>query len=132
MEDDELTPHSEVIAPESSLEQDRDPPVRSHGRDIRTIVWAIAVVVFGAWVVFGKVHTYLGVKAFSWDKEGREHVWRVWWRARDNIIERDSTAFVAVYVGLIVMFALFSALALWIALAPDDQVEIRSTLLPDQ
>lgn len=91
-------------------------------RTIRWIVWAGSLVVFAVFTGVSRVHTRLGVEAFPWDKNGREYVWRVWWRARDNMITVDPPwVFTAAFFALVGLFVVFSVLAFWIALVPDER-----------
>jgi hypothetical protein len=93
---------------------------------LRPFVWAVAMVIFVGWAALARVHTHLGVAAGPFDKDGREVVWRVWWRARDDFVSRESPLVVAVYLLLIITIVGLSAVALWIALAEDDVVEDKS------
>ena len=97
-------------------------------RKIRWIVWAIGITLFLGYIALARVHTRLGVEAFSWDKNGREYIWRVWWRARYHIVDLGhDRLFVFVYAGLALAFLALSALACWIALVPDDASSPAST-----
>ena len=101
---------------------------RPWGRRIRITFWGLFVVIFAAYVALWRVHTYLGVKAVAWDKNGREYVWRVWWRARNDMIgSGPATPVVVVYFILIALFLILSIYALWLALVPDDHNEAVET-----
>lgn len=92
----------------------------SHRR-VRFAVWGVALVLFAGFLSLLRVHTYLGVEAEVWDKNGRDYVWSVWWRARHDMIgSAPSSLFVVVYLGLIVAFLGLSILAVWLALVPDE------------
>lgn len=94
-------------------------PVR--GRLIPSqFVWAVAMAIFGIWAAFGRVHTHLGVSAGRFDKDGRETVWRVWWRARNDFISRDSWVIVAFYLLFLFVFISLCAAALWFVLVEGD------------
>ena len=95
---------------------------------IRWLVWAFAVVVFAGYVLLARVHTRLGVEAPALDKDGREYVWRSWWRARHDIVDIGPDAGVTVaYAGLALAFLALSGLACWVALVPDDPTAQSTT-----
>jgi hypothetical protein len=102
-----------------------DAPARDLHPLVRNLIWLALVVAFIAWTFLAKVHTHLGVKAVEWDKNGREHVWRVWWRARDDIIDSDSSACIGLYTILILAFIALSMLALGVALVADEPARPR-------
>ena len=94
---------------------------RSLHRRIRFAVWGVALVLFAGFLSIWRVHTYLGVEAEVWDKNGRDYVWSVWWRARHDMIgSAPSSLFIVVYLGLIIAFLGLSILAVWLALVPDE------------
>lgn len=94
--------------------------VRRRNR-LKWLLWIIVVVVFIGYASLARVHTRLGVKAPTFDKHGRDYVWRIWWRARDDIVDFGSHQVVVVaYVGLPLVFLALCALACWVALVPDD------------
>jgi hypothetical protein len=94
---------------------------KSAKRVLRWLVWAVAVAVFAGYVLVVRVHTRLGVAAPAFDKNGREYVWRAWWRARHGIIDVGPGPTVAVaYVSLALIFLALCALAFWVALVPDE------------
>ena len=98
---------------------------------VRWLVWAIAVAVFTGYVLVVRVHTRLGVEAPRLDKDGRDYVWRAWWRARYDIVDVGSdTAVVVAYVSIAVIFLALCALACWVALVPDEPAK-PTTLPPD-
>lgn len=112
-----LDPHMDESSGKTG-ERDDDRSSRS----LRWVVWGVSVAVFAAFSTLGRVHTHLGVKAVAWDKDGREYVWRVWWRARDDIIDLNPAwVFSGFYVVMIVAFLGLSALAFWLALVPIDR-----------
>jgi hypothetical protein len=91
------------------------------GRTYRWIVWVVAIAMFVGYVVLTQVHTRLGVEAPRWDKDGREYVWRSWWRARHEIVDfGPSGLIVFIYAGLAIAFVGLSALACWIALVAEE------------
>jgi hypothetical protein len=99
----------------------------------RIIIWAVAVTLFAAFVTLSRVNTRLGVEAVSWDKDGRDYVWSVWWRARNDIVDLGpDRLFVFVYVCLAVAFVALSILAFWLALVPDDPPQSTHRLPADQ
>jgi hypothetical protein len=104
--------------PEPSTEQAED-------NRPRWIVWLTLLVVFTVFAVLPKVSTNLGVEAPRYDKSGHEHVWRIWWRARHAIVDFGPPwGFTLVYIGLAIAFVILSALAVWIALVPNDRPEL--------
>jgi len=63
-----------------------------------TVVWAATVLVAAALVALVRVPTHLGVKVVeanpnseatltSSDFRGSDYLWRVWWRARDDMVD---------------------------------------------
>jgi hypothetical protein len=97
---------------------------RAMRRRLRWLVWAVAVAAFTGYVALARVHTRLGVDAPSWDKNGRENVWRVWWRARHEVVDIGSErAEGAGYIGLALLLLALSILACWVALVPDDPAD---------
>lgn len=110
----------------SELPPSAMPETRSNNEHatLRWAVWVMLVAAFLAFLTLVRVHTHLGVKSSAFDKNGREYVWRIWWRARGQILSSGSSApFQAFYLfALVAMFAL-SALALWLALVAGDQIE---------
>ncbi len=125
MSDHEVSKGADRVPAEQTLDVDDRPSDHQTGRTVRATVFAISVLTFAIWTVFGTVHTHLGVKAPEWDKDGREHIWRVWWRARDDMVSTDSSAFVVLYIGLTLALVLLSAVALWIAVVPADPRDSR-------
>lgn len=80
-----------------------------------SIVWAATVVVAAALVAFVRVPTHLGVKVVeanadsevvltASDFRGSDYLWRIWWRARDDMVDVSPTWLlgVALFVGLVV------------------------------
>ena len=81
----------------------------------RRVVWAATVAVAVAVVGLLRVPTHLGVKVVeansaapfttpAMDFHGRDYLWRVWWRARDDMIDVSPSwlLVVALLVGLAV------------------------------
>lgn len=67
------------------------------------------------------IKTILGVEAPFWDKTGRDAIWRIWWRARDDFMPGDPPQGL-VTGALVILLALFVTgllLAVWAALSPD-------------
>jgi hypothetical protein len=98
----------------------------------RRWLWCAVIALFGVIVSWIYVPTRLGVKvpetaipgidASTIDLTGRERIWRVWWRARDDFIEMDPQWIMT--IGLIVLFAIFALgvlAAIWIALSPETE-----------
>jgi hypothetical protein len=119
MDDDDFIHSDDVTSAAPAVEHVSESAPSSAGHTVQVVVWGIAIVAFTVWVLVARVHTYLGVKAPIWDKSGKAHIWQVWWRSRDEIIAKGSTAFVAVYMVLILAVIILSAVAVWLALAPD-------------
>ena len=73
-------------------------------------------------VALVRVPTSLGVKvpepatfATEPDMTVREYIWRVWWRARDDLIDVDPQWLVtAGLIALLVVFAAGTLLAIWL------------------
>ncbi|MDQ2682815.1 MAG: hypothetical protein M3Y37_04750 [Chloroflexota bacterium] len=85
-------------------------------------VWAV-VLVLAASVGFSliRIKTLLGVEAPVWDKTGRDAIWRIWWRARDDFMPGDPPQFL-VTAGLAILLGLFIVgllMATWSALSPE-------------
>jgi hypothetical protein len=110
-----------VLDPDDSTSFEQ--PERFTGdQRFRWFAWAVGVAVFAAFVMLARVHTRLGVVAPPRDKNGREYVWRVWWRARDDVVNVGSDGTVAfVYVALAMAFVALGVLAFWLALVPDER-----------
>lgn len=97
------------------------PRDRRPSRAARLLLWAALSAAFVAFIAVSRVNTYLGVEAPTYDKRGREYVWRVWWRARHDVMDAGpSWGFSLVLLVLVALFLLGCVLALWIALVPDD------------
>ena len=68
-----------------------------------------------------RVEPTTGIGGFEYDKSGHERVWRVWWRARDDLFDLQTQW--PLTAGLIVLFSIFVTgvlAAVWIALSPDE------------
>jgi hypothetical protein len=103
------------------VETRRTDPRSDLGRMARWAIWAVATAVFIAFVAFVRVPTYLGVAAPSWDKEGYEHVWRIWWRARGEMVDIERTwLFSALLFGSVAVIVVAASLALWLILVRDE------------
>ena len=88
-----------------------------------TIVWAVTVLVAAALVALVRVPTHLGVKVVevnpdseatlpSSDFRGSDYLWRVWWRARDDMVDVSPSWLLglALLVGLVVfLVGIFAA-----------------------
>jgi len=89
----------------------------------RSIVWAATVLVTAALVVLTRVPTHLGVKVVeanlnaeatltTSDFRGSDYLWRVWWRARDDMVDVSPSWLlgVALLGGLVVfLVGIFAA-----------------------
>ena len=90
------------------------------GRLIRWGIWLATVVGLALFAGFARVDTYLGVEAPRWDKRGEEYVWRVWWRASDDLISVSPSWLLDVaLIGAAILFAALLALGLWLLLVSD-------------
>ena len=85
---------------------------------VRRIVWAATVVIAVAVFALVRVPTHLGVEAPINDKRGSEYLWRVWWRARDDMIDvSPSWLFGVVLMMALVVFLVGILAAYRIALS---------------
>lgn len=92
------------------------------GRRSRLAIWITLLAGFAAFASLARVTTNLGVEAPVWDKQGREYVWRIWWRARHQIVDfGPSWSFTLIYILLVLAFIALSVAAIWVALVPDEQ-----------
>ena len=93
------------------------------------IVAVALVVIAGVVLAMIRVKTSLGVKVRPtytvagdyYDKTGREYIWRIWWRARDELFDVHEQWVVT--IGLLTLCAVFAAAllgAIWIAMSPDN------------
>lgn len=96
----------------------------------RTVVWAVTVLVAAALVALVRVPTHLGVKVVeanpdseatltSLDFRGNDYLWRVWWRARDDMVDVSPSWLLglALLVGLVVfLVGIFAAYRLALSL----------------
>ena len=99
------------------------------------IATSIAAVAFAAFVGLVKVPTTLGVKVqqpnsstIEPDMTGKEYIWRVWWRARDDLIDFSPQWIVT--AGLIALLAIFAAgmlLAIWLVTGPAKESDLTPT-----
>jgi hypothetical protein len=85
-----------------------------------------------------RIKTLLGVEALTvigvdtngdpiYDKDGRDAIWRIWWRARDDFMPGDPPQ-VLVTGALLLLLALFVAgllVAVWSALSPDPDFPVE-------
>ena len=86
------------------------------------MVWLVLLVIFTGFALLRQVTTNLGAEAPIWDKSGRDYVWRIWWRARHEIVDfGPSWGFTVVYLALALAFIALSVLAVWIALVPSER-----------
>jgi hypothetical protein len=97
------------------------------------LVWLVLSAAFALFIVVAKVHTYLGVKVkptitsiagfetSKMDMNGHEHVWRVWWRARHEMLSLGPNwGFTALLTLLGLLFVGLCVLAIWVALVPNE------------
>ena len=102
-------------------------PTRNH-RDLRWL-WCALVLLIGAALMLLRVPTTLGVQVPETrilgldpsliDTSSHEHVWRVWWRARDDYLTASPQWLLS--AGLLVLLAVFVIAllaAIWFALSP--------------
>ena len=92
-------------------------------RALATLVVAVA----GAGFALVRIPTTLGVKVpgmvdlygiTSYDKSGKDAIWRVWWRARDQIFHTHRQwAISAILASLLVIFVASALACVWFALA---------------
>ncbi len=119
-------------APEGSVPTEQTGPSAARRR-VRWFVWAAGAALFSAFILLGRVHTRLGVEAPVWDKSGREYVWRVWWRARHQIVSfGPESAVTFVYIALAVAFIALCILAVWLALVPEERLHHPDDALPSE
>lgn len=110
--DDSLTAEPDLAPSPEPAEDNR----------VRWIVWLGALVLFAGFSVLPRISTNLGVEAPSSDKSGHDHVWRIWWRARHEIVDfGPAWGFTIIYLALALAFVALSALVVWIALVPDER-----------
>lgn len=105
--------------------------VRQTGRSARAVVTLTIAAIIAAAIAFVRVPTSLGVKAprpetifTEPDLSGREYIWRVWWRARDDLIDAQPQWLVT--GGLIAILAVFAfgmLLAVWLVTGPPTRDE---------
>jgi hypothetical protein len=80
--------------------------------------------IFVVFIASVRVPTYLGLVAPAWDKEGIEYVWRVWWRARAEMVDVEQTwLFSALLIGLSVVVVVAASTALWLILVSEDPAD---------
>jgi hypothetical protein len=54
----------------------------------------------------------------SYDKTGKDAIWRVWWRAHDQIFHTQRQwAISAIFASLLVLFVICALACVWFALA---------------
>lgn len=95
-------------------------------------VWGVAIVALSMVIAaLWRIKTLLGVEALTeigtnpdgspiYDKVGRDAIWRIWWRSRDEFISVDPQwVLTAGLVALLAVFGLALLAAVWIALSPD-------------
>ena len=110
-------------------------PAAKH-RDLRWL-WCVLVLVIGAAGMLLRVPTTLGVKVPETripgldpsliDTSSNEHIWRVWWRARDDYLTVHPQWLMS--AGLLVLLALFVIAllaAIWFALSPGTEAVDRA------
>jgi hypothetical protein len=127
-------PETVVYAPTDAVgEPERGVDSAAHPPLARWIVWFAVSLGFVAFVALGRVHTYLGVKvkptivsisgfqAQKLDLNGREHIWRVWWRARHAVVDLGpGWGFTALMTTLTLLFIGLGILSIWVALVPEE------------
>jgi hypothetical protein len=99
----------------------------------RRVLWCGLIAFVAAVVAFLRVPTTLGIKVPETqirgldpsliDVSSHERVWRVWWRARGDLIDVDPQWLLT--AGLIVLFAVFvvgTLAAIWFALSPEREL----------
>ena len=114
-------------------EEAHDETIDTGNKIARWIVWSGLILLFAGFVLLLKVNTYLGVKvrptfvsiggivSEQYDKRGQDYVWNVWWRARNEMLSLGpSWGFTLLMLVLVALFVLGSALAIWIAMVPDE------------
>jgi hypothetical protein len=90
----------------------------------RTVFTLIVGLLFAVAVALIEVPTSLGVKVprpdFGQpDLSGSERIWRVWWRARDDLIDVEPQWLVTGgLIALLVVFAAGMLLAIWLVTGP--------------
>ena len=106
--------------------------------DRRLVMCSLASVA-GIILALIRVPTYLGVKVegtvgiggIEFDKAGHERIWRVWWRARDDLFDvSPQWIFTSALIMLLVLFVTATLAAVWIAMstnATDTYNESRLT-----
>jgi hypothetical protein len=100
--------------------------VRQSGRSARAVVTLTIAAIFAAVIAFVRLPTSLGVKVprpetifTEPDLSGREYIWRVWWRARDDLIDAQPQWLVTGgLIALLAIFALGTLLAIWLVTGP--------------
>ena len=92
-------------------------------------VGCIAVAIAGLILSWIRIPTSLGVKVVAtaglggieYDKTGHERIWRVWWRARDDIFEVHAQwLLTAAFIAMLAVFLMCTLAAVWIALSPEE------------
>jgi hypothetical protein len=112
---------------------ERDTDQHAPHNQWRWAVWLIALVVLVGFGVLRSVTTNLGVEALNrTDKRGHDQIWGIWWRARHDIVDfGPAWGFTVIYVGLALAFIVLSALAVWIALVPDEPDDAGNSVSAD-
>jgi uncharacterized membrane protein len=108
---------------------DHDGPT---GRDVQRLVFGVTLLAALALLALTRVTTYLGVKVVEARGSnsyippayfrGREYIWRVWWRARDDMVDiSPSWLLGAALILMLVAFgaAVIAAFRLALAIPPD-------------
>lgn len=116
-------PHDTIGAVDAAVGQPEQEETGESGRPVvRAVLWLVLSLGFAAFIVLGKVSTHLGVEAVPWDKQGREYVWRVWWRSRHQIVDLGPAWGSALLLEVLALaFVVLSVAAVWIALVPDER-----------
>ena len=90
----------------------------------RTLYTVVVGLLFVLAVTVIEVPTTLGVKVpqpvfGEQDLSGRERIWRVWWRARDDLIDAEPQWLVtAGLIALLAVFAVGTLFAIWLVTGP--------------
>src|SRR6476620_4722836 len=85
--------------------------------------WAVMLTAFMAFVLFGRVRTYLGAEG-----RGESSVWNVWRRLADDLPNFSLPGLLrAGYVVDLLVFVIGSFSAIWLALQVGGSDDLRNT-----
>ena len=99
-------------------------PNRLPSLSSRTLFTVLVGLMFALAIAVIEVPTSLGVKVpqpvfGEQDLSGRERIWRVWWRARDDLLDAEPQWMVtAALIVLLLVFAVGTLLAIWLVTGP--------------